>query len=94
MKSPSGHILKSNDVKLEGLFRLDVGQRIPNVASKANITSIPAQVRLVENHPEFAVVEVTCGCGAKTLIRCEYTDNQATEQRPEQKINGENEDAN
>ncbi len=73
MESPTGHILKSNDVKLEGRFRLDIGQNVPNSANEKNATSSPAQVRIVENHPEFAVMEITCGCGVKTHIRCEYT---------------------
>ena len=76
MKNQTGHILKSNDVKLEGRFRLNVGQNIPNSSNqkKANLSS--AQVRIVENHPEFAVMEVTCGCGAKINIRCDYTNAQ------------------
>ena len=93
MESPIGHILKSNDVKLEGRFRLDVGQNAINSANEKNATLSPAQVRIVENHPEFAVMEVTCGCGAKTHIRCEYTDSKSTEQRTDQKNNGENDNA-
>ncbi len=85
MESTIGHILKSNDVKLEGRFRLDVGQDVLNSANEKNATSSPAQVRIVENHPEFAVMEVTCGCGAKTHIRCEYADTQSTEKGTDQK---------
>ncbi len=85
MVSPIKHILKSNDVKLQGRFRLDVGQNVLNSANGKNATLSPAQVRIVENHPEFAVMEVTCGCGAKTHIRCENTDAQSTEQKTDQK---------
>ena len=74
MEKAAGHVLKSNNVKLEGRFRLDVGQSAPISANEKNTTLASAQVRIVENHPEFAVMEVTCGCGAKTHIRCEYTD--------------------
>ena len=81
MENPRGHVLKSNDIKMEGQFRLDVGQGVPGSANVKNATSSPAQVRIVENHPQFAVMEVTCGCGAKTQIKCEYTDTQSTEQR-------------
>ena len=90
MERPTGHILKSNDVKLEGRFHLDAGQDVPNSAHEKNTTLSPAQVRIVENHPEFSVMEVTCGCGAKTYIRCEYADAQSTDQ----KNNGENDNAN
>ena len=79
MQSQIGHILKSSDVKLEGQFRLDVDQNITASTNQKNVTLSPAQVRIVENHPEFAVVEVTCGCGTKTHIRCEYPNAQSTE---------------
>jgi hypothetical protein len=94
MEKTARHVIKSNDVKLEGRFRLDVGQGVPNSASEKNATLSPAQVRIVENHPEFAVLEVTCGCGAKTHIRCEYIEAQSTGKDPDPKHNGENENEN
>jgi hypothetical protein len=90
MENTIGHILKSNDVKLEGQFRLDAGQPPTGSANKTNVTSAPAQARVVENHPEFAVIEVICGCGAKTHIKCQYPD---TNQDPNQKNIGENNNA-
>jgi len=94
MERAAVHILKSNNVKLEGRFHLDVGQGVSSSENERNAISTPAQVRIVENHSEFAVMEVTCGCGVKTPIRCEYTDAQSTEQEPDQKNNGENDNAN
>ena len=91
MEKAAGRILKSNDVKLEGRFRLEVDQDIPNSANVRNVTSAEPQVCIPENHPEFAVMEVTCCCGAKTRIRCEYTDDQSAEQETVKKNNGENE---
>lgn len=89
MEKVAGRILKSNDVKLEGQFHLDIGQGNPGSANKRNVTSAPARVCIVENYPEFAVIEVTCGCGAKTHIRCEYTEAQSVEKGPEPENNGE-----
>ncbi|MHC4114901.1 MAG: hypothetical protein ACYSSL_06255 [Planctomycetota bacterium] len=91
MEEAAKRILKGSDVKLEGQFRLDIGQGNPGSVNKRNVTSAPAQVCMVENHPEFAVIEVTCGCGAKTHIRCEYIEAQSTEKGPESKNDGENE---
>lgn len=36
--------------------------------------SVPAasSVRITQNHPEYAVLEVTCPCGRTTHIRCDY----------------------
>ncbi len=72
MEKTAGHVLKSNDVKLEGRFRLDAGCPAPGQANAGNVTSAQPQVIVVENQPEFAVMEVTCRCGEKTHIRCEY----------------------
>ena len=99
MEKTAGRILKGNTVKLEGRFRLDATvsadtKRTNQVSTnERNVTSAPAQVRIVENQPEFAVMEVTCGCGAKTQIRCEYAEAQSDDQEPKQENNGENNNA-
>ena len=93
MQSPTGRILKSSDVKLEGQFRLDTGREVPNSANEKNAALSPAGVRIVENHPEFAVMEVTCRCGDKTHIRCEYAPAHSTEQKPNHQNDGENDNA-
>lgn len=79
MQSQTGHILKGNAVKLEGTFRLDAGGPPTASPNKTNVTSVPAQARIVENHPEFAVIEVTCRCGEKTNIKCQYPDAKTPE---------------
>lgn len=94
MERTAGRILKNKDAKLEGKFHLEIGKSTPSSANKINVSSTPTRVHLVENHPEFAVLEVTCGCGAKTHIRCEYMKAQPAEKGPDQKINGENENEN
>ena len=80
MEKATGHILKSSDVKLEGRFHLDVGQIAQNLAEGKKVASATPQVHVVENHPEFAVMEITCSCGTKTYIRCEYANVQSTDQ--------------
>jgi len=94
MEKTARHVIKSNDVKLEGQIRLDVCQGDTGSANERSVISTPAQASVVEHHPEFAVIEVTCSCGTKMHIRCEYTDAQSTEKGPGQKINGENKNEN
>ena len=80
MAKAAGYILKGDDVKLEGQFHLDVGPPFLSStedtgAGGQKTTSPPLAVpkaRIVENHPEFAVIEVTCCCGIKTNLKCEY----------------------
>jgi len=92
MEETPGHVLKSNDVKVEGHFRLDAGITAPSQAKAGNAMSAQRQVVVVENHPEFAVMEVTCRCGDKTHIRCEYATAHSTEQKQDHQNDGENDD--
>lgn len=82
MPKAAGHILKSDDVKLEGQFRLDVAQAESQTGEpKEQSAALAApQVRIVENHPEFADIEITCSCGIKTHLKCEYAGAKATEE--------------
>ena len=90
MEKAAGRILKNRNVKMEGRFHLDARQTPQGSGRKKNGA---AQVRIVEKHPEFAVVEVTCSCGEKTEIRCEYADAQSTEQKQVPQNDGENDNA-
>ncbi len=91
MPKTTGRILKSSDVKLEGRVRIEAATGNPGPATgERNAASAAAQVSIVENNPEFALIEITCGCGTKTQVRCEYADAQSAEQAAGQN-NGENE---
>lgn len=71
MPEVTGYILKADQVELQGQFHLDIGQ-----AGPSSPKLITPQARIVENHPEFAVMEITCCCGAKTYLKCEYATGQ------------------
>jgi len=45
-------------------------------ASGSPATSAPARIRIAENHPEYALVEMTCSCGKITYVRCDYAPAQ------------------
>ena len=95
MQKATGRILKSDDIKLDGRFHLDIGQVGQTPAKEKNTTLAAPQARIVENQPEFTTIELTCSCGTKTHIRCEYADGQSDGSETGQtKINGENDNAN
>jgi hypothetical protein len=76
MAKTAGHILKPNNVRLEGQVHLDLWSgQTPSTKQKSGDASIP-QVRVIENHQEFAIVEVVCPCGRKMYLKCEYGDSQ------------------
>jgi hypothetical protein len=70
-----GHILRSDEVKLEGQVRLQTKQSLRSGGIESGSLSSAMQSAtavIVENHPEFAVIEITCCCGEKMYLRCEY----------------------
>ena len=99
MKKTAVRILRADKVKLEGQFHLNTVQ--PNMSQpnqqpaagqpeQNNQTRTEPQVAIVEKHPDFVVIEVTCSCGIKTSLRCEYSNGQAddnTENNPNDKAN-------
>jgi len=77
MPKLAGRILKAGDIRLEGQLHLDVAQHGPKLQKdKSAVLSAP-QVRIMEKNSEFAVIEVTCCCGSKTYLRCDYAAAQA-----------------
>jgi len=68
-----GRIIKSKDVKLEGRFLLDAAN-LGSDSPRPQAAALAApQVRVLENHPQYAVIEVTCSCGRKMSLKCNYT---------------------
>jgi hypothetical protein len=74
MKQQTDHVLKAENVKVAGTFHLDLNHAAAAPSNVAGTVSSGPQVCIVENNNTFAVVEFTCGCGAKTRVRCEYKD--------------------
>ena len=72
MEHMTGQILKAKEVKVEGSFRLDLGRTVAKTGEIPHSPSALPQVLIVENNADFAVLEITCHCGAKNRIRCEY----------------------
>ena len=72
------NVIKSSDVKFEGEFQVDIdvptGQPAP-VPPQVAAAATP-QVVIVENNPEYALIELTCACGAKSRIQCRYDMSQ------------------
>ena len=70
-------VLKSDQVKVSGTVRLTPGGAAPvRTASSAQADTsagVPEQARIVESNNEYAIIEVTCGCGAKSHIQCNYS---------------------
>ncbi|MEJ2701014.1 MAG: hypothetical protein P8Z79_01085 [Sedimentisphaerales bacterium] len=79
MTGTSGRILRGEDVIFDGQYLLGVGlaEIAGAVPQQKNATSAPTRVRIVQNHSQYAVLEVTCTCGKTMHLRCEYASTQA-----------------
>lgn len=84
MTKTVGNILKSSDVKIEGRFHLNVDSGAHPAQQQRKNPNPPPQVRIVEKHPEFAVLELTCSCGNKSYIRCEYDNARPEDPKSQQ----------
>jgi hypothetical protein len=73
MVQPTNRILKSEDVEVEGRLHLDLEAAGPSTQRGRNAAVGITNVRILENQIEYAVMEVTCSCGRKTIIRCDYS---------------------
>jgi len=67
-------ILKADNVKLEGQFRLGADRAGPVLSKERNMGSGTPQVHIVEKNTEFAIIEIICSCGTRTSLRCEYAE--------------------
>ena len=77
MATAAGQIFKSDKVKFEGRFLLDAVQAGSNLPKQQVAVSSEPQVRILENHEQYAVIEVICSCGTRTSLRCEYAGTPA-----------------
>jgi len=71
MEAPLGRILKGSNVELEGRLHLEAPQAGARSPQKSHAAAEPG-VHIVKKHPDFALIEVTCSCGEKMYLRCEY----------------------
>lgn len=78
MDKAVARILRSDDVKVEGRFQLNVEQA-HKTEKRGTKDEGRRMARIVENHTEFAVIEITCCCGARTYLRCEYAGSKDIE---------------
>jgi hypothetical protein len=72
MERNTERVLKSSDVEVSGRIQLPGITPGPDASARSAQPSFPAKATIVENNPEFALIEVACPCGRKTTVKCEY----------------------
>jgi len=66
------HILKAAEVRVDAPLRLSLDPAATPSCETSRSAAAASSVRIVQNHPDYAVIEVTCSCGRTTSIRCDY----------------------
>jgi len=70
-------VLKADDVEVSGIYSLATGRSSsPALEGGAEVQGSP-QARIVEQHPQYAVLEVTCACGQTLQVKCDYSQAMA-----------------
>jgi hypothetical protein len=64
-------VLKKGQVKVGGSVQLDSVGGVDSAAGPAGSTA--QQARIVESNNEYAIIEITCSCGQKTHVQCNYS---------------------
>ncbi len=71
-------VLKKNQYSISGKARLGPdgsGASAPKAGPGATPQSRGIQqVRVVESNTDYAILEVTCGCGSKGYVQCNYAE--------------------
>jgi hypothetical protein len=63
------HIIRQAEMQREDPYVLDLAKVHSGDGSAEDA---PVPVRVVESDPQYTILEVTCGCGQKTYVRCDH----------------------
>lgn len=78
MLKTTRRILKADEVAFRDPLHLDLAPAAPPAGPEAPPAASGPSARIAQNHPEYAILEVTCPCGRTTYVRCEYDTGKGT----------------
>jgi hypothetical protein len=81
MMQTMNRVLKSDEVEIDGRCHLDIGRSASSAQLGKNNNSVAVKAKILDNNNEYALIELICSCGKKTLVRCEYGDVSAASQK-------------
>ena len=74
MLKTTRRVLKANEVAFRDPFHLDLDPAVLSAGPESPSAAAGPSVRIAQNHPQYAVIEVKCPCGKTTYVRCEYSE--------------------
>jgi hypothetical protein len=81
MMQTMNRVLKSSEVEIDGRCNLDIGRSVSPAQPGKSSTGAAAKAKILDNNSEYTLIELTCSCGQKTLVRCEYDNMSAAGQK-------------
>ncbi len=72
------HILKAHEVEVSGFYSMATGKASCPAAPDAPGVEGAPQAKIIEQHPQYAILEVTCACGQSLQVKCDYSQAMAT----------------
>ncbi len=74
----ANRVLKANEVEMSGTYSLATGSPSSSTALESTSAQGPAGARIVEQHPQYTLLEITCACGHVMQVKCDYLQATAT----------------
>ena len=72
-------VLKNVEISQGPGVKVGAGSSVTSASMKPSAAGAAQQARIVESNNEYAVIEVTCSCGGKAFVQCNYSNvNQRT----------------
>jgi hypothetical protein len=71
MAVKQNRILKSDSIKIEGVQKIS-HQSQNSSRSGSSLNNGQFNAEIIQKEPDFAIIEITCSCGEKAQIRCDY----------------------
>jgi hypothetical protein len=68
-------LIKNDQVRVGGTACIGAGEKSAPVRPSTPSGAVPLepmQARIVESNTDYAIIEVTCSCGLKTHVQCNY----------------------
>jgi hypothetical protein len=84
MISRAVRVIKAEQVVVNGSVRLEIGGGAPvrtePSAQAGTFADVPQEARIIESNNEYVIIEVTCGCGRKSHVQCNFGDMAQTQE--------------
>lgn len=64
-------VIKAENAKIDGQVSLEL-KTAPASSSRQAGPACQNEAKIIEKNSQYMIVEITCTCGKKTLLRCEF----------------------